>query len=116
MKGFQNTGTHPSSSRELLKEPVRKEVPGNTEFVVTSRKIGIARYARGDLITANHMVLEEGATRNNHRNAVVVQEMATQWIQSHPCKTKTSKETEKKACRSSWSRHGNKKSFTLITL
>ena len=28
-------------------------------------------------------------------HAVVVQDLATQWIQSHPCKTKTSQETEK---------------------
>ena len=32
---------------------------------------------------------------NNHRYAVVVQDLATQWIQSYPCKTNTSQETEK---------------------
>ena len=48
------------------------------------------------LITADHEVLNEGGeSRNNHRNAVVVQDLATQWIQSYPCKTKTSQETEK---------------------
>ena len=31
---------------------------------------------------------------NNHRSAVVVQDLATQWIQSHPCKTKTDQETK----------------------
>ena len=31
----------------------------------------------------------------NHRYAVVVQDLATQWIQSYPCKTKTSEETER---------------------
>ena len=46
----------------------------------------------GDLITADHKVLdEEGESRNNHRYAVVVQDLA---IQSYPCKTKTSQETE----------------------
>ena len=50
----------------------------------------------GDLITADHKVLsEEGEYRNNHRYAVIVQDLATQWIQSYPCKTKTSQETEK---------------------
>ena len=34
-------------------------------------------------------------SRNNHRYAVVVQDLATQWIQSYPCKTKTSQETHK---------------------
>ena len=45
----------------------------------------------GDLITADHKVLSESCeSRNNHRYAVVVQDLATQWIQSYPCKTKTS--------------------------
>ena len=49
----------------------------------------------GDLITADHKVLSEGCeSRNNHRYAVVVQDLATHWIQSYPCKTKTSQETE----------------------
>ena len=50
----------------------------------------------GDLITADHKVLSEGfESRNNHRCAVVVQDLATQWIQSYPCKTKTSQETQR---------------------
>ena len=49
----------------------------------------------GDLITAGHKVLnEKGESRNSHRYAVVYQDLATQWIQSYPCKTKTSQETE----------------------
>ena len=43
----------------------------------------------GDLITADHKVLSEGCeSRNNHRYAIVVQDKATQWIQSYPCKQK----------------------------
>ena len=50
----------------------------------------------GDLITADHKVLSEGCeSRNNHRYAIVVQDFATQWIQSYPCKTKTSQETQR---------------------
>ena len=50
----------------------------------------------GDLITADHKVLsEESESRNNHRYAVVVQDLATQWLQSHPCKTKPFQETQK---------------------
>ena len=50
----------------------------------------------GDLITANHKVLnKECESRNNHRYAVVVQDLATQWIQSSPCKAKISQETQK---------------------
>ena len=50
----------------------------------------------GDLITADHKVLSEGCeSRNNHRYALVVQDLATQWIQSYPCKTKTAQETQR---------------------
>ena len=65
----------------------------------------------GGLITADHKVLCAGCeSRNNHRYAVVVQDMATQWLQSYPCRTKTSQGTEKTG---SCSRRGNQKSFTL---
>ena len=41
----------------------------------------------GDLITADHKVLSDNCeSRNNHRYAVVVQDLATQWIQAYPCK------------------------------
>ena len=50
----------------------------------------------GDLITGDHKVLSEGSeSRNNHRYAVVIQDLATQWIQSYPCKSKSSQETKK---------------------
>ena len=43
----------------------------------------------GDLITADHKVLSESCeSRNNHRYAVVVQDLATLWIQAYPCTTK----------------------------
>ena len=50
----------------------------------------------GDLIAADHKVLSEVCeSRNNHRYAIVLQDLATQWIQSYPCKTKTSQETQR---------------------
>ena len=50
----------------------------------------------GDLKAADHKILSEGCeSRNNHRYAVVVQDLAIQWIQSFPCKTKTSQETQR---------------------
>ena len=50
----------------------------------------------GDLISADHKVLSESCeSRNNHRYAIVVQDLATQWIQPYPCKTKTSQETQR---------------------
>ena len=63
------------------------------------RRIGEAEHRAekfGDMITADHKVLyEEGESRNNHRYAVVVRDFAIQQIQSYPCTTKTSQETEK---------------------
>ena len=91
----------------------------NTVFILTTRKTEIARSATGpksqgphaedatveavlraenigDLITADHKVLSEGCeSRNNHRYAIVVQDLATQWIQSYPCQTKTYQETQR---------------------
>ena len=50
----------------------------------------------GALTTADHKVLSDNCeSRNNHRYAVVVQDLATQWIQAYPCKTKTSQETQR---------------------
>ena len=49
-----------------------------------------------DLTTADQKLLSEGCqSQNNHRYAVVVQDLATQWLQSYPWKTKPSQETEK---------------------
>ena len=50
----------------------------------------------GDLITADHKVLcDNFEPRHNHRYAVVVQDLATHWIEAHPCKAKTSQETKR---------------------
>ena len=50
----------------------------------------------GDLITADHKVLNEGSESwNHHGYAVVVQDLATQRIQYYPCKNKNSQETKK---------------------
>ena len=41
----------------------------------------------GDLITAVHKILsEESESRNSHRCVMVVQDLATQWLPSYPCK------------------------------
>ena len=49
-----------------------------------------------DLITTDHKVLSDICeSRKNHQYAVVVQDLATQWIQAYPCKTKTSQETQR---------------------
>ena len=60
------------------------------------RRIVLRAENFGDLITADHQVPSEGCeSRNNHRYAVVVQDLATQWIQGCPCKTRTSQETQR---------------------
>ena len=50
----------------------------------------------GDLMKADHKVLSDNCeSRNNYRYAVVVQDLATQWIQAYPWKNKTSQETQR---------------------
>ena len=113
--------SHASSSHEVFLEPTTKrredlgkhnvhthfpkdrncEICQRTKITRAPcrRRIGgaVLRAANfDDLITADHKVLSEGCeSRNNHRYAVVVQDLATQWIQSYPCKTKTSQETQR---------------------
>ena len=77
---------------EICKRTKRTRVP-------CRRRIGetVSRAEKfGDLISADHKVLNEGSeSRHSHRYSIVVQDQATQWIQSYPCRTKTSQETEK---------------------
>ena len=71
---------------KITRAPCRRR---NGEAVPRAEKVG-------DLITADHKVLcDKCESRNNHRYAVVVQDPATQWIQAYPCKTKTSRETQR---------------------
>ena len=55
-------------------------------------------------------------SRNNHQCAVVAQDLATQWIQASPWKTKKLHRKPKGACKSSWSRRWSLKSLTKIFL
>ena len=90
--GKHNVHTHFPKDRNCeicgpkLQGPVQKTQCG---AVPRAEKIG-------DVVTADHKVLSEGCeSRNNHRYAVVVQDLATHWIQSYPCKNKTSQETQR---------------------
>ena len=114
-------GSHASSSHEVSLEPTSKrredlgkhsvfthfpkdrncEICQRTKITRAPcrRRFGgaVPRAANfGDLITADHKVLSDTCeSPNNHRYAVVVQDLATQWIQSFPCKTQTSQETQR---------------------
>ena len=131
-------GSHASSSHEASLEPttkrredlgkhnVKTHFPKDQNCEICERtKITRAPCRRrngeavpraenfGDLITADHKVLSDNCeSRNNHRYAVVVQDLATQWIQSHPCKTKTSQETQR-SLQKFLEPKRNQKSFTL---
>ena len=71
---------------KITRAPCRRR---NSEAVLRAANFG-------DLMTADHKVLSDNCeSRNNHRYAVVVQDLATQWIQAYPCKTKTSPETHR---------------------
>ena len=74
------------SQTTITRAPCRRRIG---EAVNRGEKIG-------DLITADHKVLSDNCeSRNNHRHAIVVQDLATQWIQAYPCKNKTSLETQR---------------------
>ena len=114
-------GSHASSSHEASLEPttkrredlgkhnVKTHFPKDRNCEICKRtKITRAPCRRrngeavpraenfGDLITADHKVFSDNCeSRNNHRYAVVVQDLATQWIQAYPCKNKTSQETQR---------------------
>ena len=42
----------------------------------------------GDLTTADNILNEECVSRNSHRYGVIVQDLATQWLQAYPCSKK----------------------------
>ena len=70
-----------------------------------------------DLITADHKVLSEDCeSRHNHGYAVVKQKLATQWLQSNTCKTKTSSENSEKSNEVSGVDKGIKSHLHLIFL
>ena len=115
-------GSHASSSHEASLEPIakRREDLGkhnvHTHFpkdrnceICKRTKITRAPCRRrkgeavpradnfGDLITADHKVLSDNCeSRNNHRYAVVVQDLATHWIQAYPCKKQNFTRTPEK--------------------
>ena len=117
----EHRGSHASSSHEVSLEPTSKrredlgkhsvythfpkdrncEICQRTKITrATCRRLSGGAVSRaenfGALITADHKVLSDNCeSRNNHRYAVVVQDLATQWIQSCPFRTTTSQETQR---------------------
>ena len=117
----EHRDSHTSSSHEVSLSLRLREVRiwVSTVIILTSLKTEIARSVKrtkittapcrrrsggaapraeifGHLIIADHKVLSESCeSRNNYRYAIVVQDLATQWIQSFLCKTKTSQETQR---------------------
>ena len=70
----------------------------------------------GDLIAANHNILSEGCeSRHNHRYSVVVQDLTTVDTLIRHAKRKLLRKRNR-AFKSSWSRRGNQKSFTLTSI
>ena len=65
----------------------------------------------GDLITADHKV-KFSVKVVKLETIIDMQSWCRTWLQSYPCKTKTSQETQR-SLQSSWSRIGSLKSFTL---
>ena len=68
--------------------PCKRTVDDRADTIKIAEKIG-------DMTTAGHKVLDEDQeSRIHHRYAVVVQDLATQWLQRYPCKTKSAQETQ----------------------
>ena len=98
---------HASSSHEVSLEPTQFPKDRNCEICKRTKITRVPCRRRNgeavprpekicDLITAYHKLLSDNCeSRNNHRHAVVVQDLATQWIQAYPCKNKTSQETQR---------------------
>ena len=130
--GSQASSSHeasvePTTERreDLGKHSVYTHFPKDRKCEICKRtKIARASYRRrngeavpravnlGDLIKADHKVLSDDCeSRNNHRYAVVVQDLATQWIQAHPCENKISQETQRSPQKVPGTPRGNQKSF-----
>ena len=116
---LEQRDSHASSSHEPSVEPMRSvdfgkhsaythfpkdricEICQRTQITRAPCRRRIGRVERraenfGDLTTADRKIVNEGCEcRNNQRYAAMVQDLATQWIQSYPCRTKTSQETER---------------------
>ena len=120
MKVFQLTGTHPRvllvnylQSREPKWYRVSFPKDRNCDIFLRTKVTRASCRKRtgtivsggehfGDLITADHKVLREGCeSRNNHRCAVVVQDLVD-------TKQKLLRK-RRRACKSSWSRRGTPK-------
>ena len=95
----------PTRSADLGKHSVEDHFPEDRSCEICQRttitrapcrrRIGGA-VRRAEIFRDYHKVLSESCeSRNNHRYAVVVQDLATQWIQSYLCKNKTSQETQR---------------------
>ena len=86
---------------KITRAPCRKHTG---EAVPRAEKIG-------DLKTADHKVLNEVCeSRHNLRYAVVVQDLATQWVQLYTCKTKNFFGDEKEFTKGSRARRKSAKS------
>ena len=89
--GKHSVYTHFPKDRQITRAPCRRRIGG-----AESRAENFC-----DLITADHKVHSEGCeSRNNHRHGVVVQDLATQWIQPYRAKQKLLKKP-REACKSS---------------
>ena len=79
-----------------MNEELRRDPLHDSAETENQKKIGNPKKYK-EIYRMNCLIghSEENESRNNHRYAVVVQDLATQWIQSYPCKTKSSQETQK---------------------
>ena len=88
--------SHASSSHEPSSELQQRTKITRAPYRRRIGEVVLRAKIFGGMIAADHKVLSEGyESRNNHRYAVVAPALATQWIRTYPCRTKTSQETER---------------------
>ena len=136
----EHRDSHASSSHAASLEPIfkrRVDLGVNTVFILISLKTEIARICKrtkitrapcrrrngeavpravnfGDLITADHKVLSDNCeSRNNHRYAVVVQDLATQMDPGVSVQKQNFTRNPEKLAKVPGTREETKKSCTL---
>ena len=99
-------GRRPPVASQGRREPALPNSKEITMWLGVSRRIRSVRYAGahpaslGELITADHQILKgENKSRNDHRNALIIQDVCSYWIQFYPTRSKGSTETESRVRR-----------------
>ena len=72
---------------KVTRAPCRRNLESRGDWIAQTTTFG-------DTVTSDHKVLDgENESRLRHQHSVVVQDLATRWIQSCPCRNKSAQDT-----------------------